>query len=302
MLRAMTYSIVAREAESGYLGVAVQSHYFSVGSIVTWAESGVGAVATQSIANPDYGPRGLALMRDGRDAAAALAALVAEDAGREVRQVAMIDARGSVAAHTGDHCIAAAGHLIGDGFSVQANMMVGDSVVPAMYAGYVGAGGDLADRMLAALDAAQAAGGDVRGQQSAAMLIVRGARSERPWRDVVLELRVEDHPRPLDELRRLLDMKRAYASVDAGDEALGAGDVERAMSHYQQALDLAPDNEELQFWAAVSLFKQARETEATDLFRRAFAKHPQLADLVPRVVHLGLVRAEDVERIVSLRP
>jgi len=298
----MTYSIVAREAESGYLGVAVQSHYFSVGSIVTWAESGAGAVATQSIANPDYGPRGLALMRDGRGAAEVLATLVAEDAGREVRQVAMIDARGGVAAHTGDHCIAAAGHLIGDGFSVQANMMVDDSVVPAMYAGYARAGGDLADRMLAALDAAQAAGGDVRGQQSAAMLIVRDARSERPWRDVLLELRVEDHPRPLDELRRLLDMKRAYASVDAGDEALGAGDVERAMSHYQQALDLAPDNEELQFWAAVSLFKQARETEATDLFRRAFAKHPQLADLVPRVVHLGLVRAEDVERIVSLRP
>ena len=297
----MTYSIVARDAQTGELGVAVQSRYFSVGSIVTWAEAGVGAVATQSMANPDYGPRGIALMREGASAPDALDALVREDNGRHVRQVAMVDATGTAAAHTGKNCIAAAGQIVGDGFSVQANMMVDDSICPAMHGAYIGAKGDLADRMLAALDAAQAAGGDIRGQQSAAMLIVGAERDERPWRGVVLELRIEDHARPLDELRRLLRLKRAYALVDDGDEAMASGDLETAMRQYDRALEFAPDHDELQFWAGLALYKQGRIDEAEPLLRAAFATNPPMADLVERVVHLGVIDRDDVARIVALR-
>jgi uncharacterized Ntn-hydrolase superfamily protein len=297
----MTYSIVARDRLTGEIGVAVQSHYFSVGSVVTWAEAGVGAVATQSLVNVDYGPQGVALMRDGRSATEALAALVQADDGRDVRQVAMIDAQGNVAAHTGPHCIAAAGQIVGDGFSVQANMMTDETIWPAMRDAYLATDGDLGDRMLAALDAAQAAGGDIRGQQSAAVLIVQGDRHEKPWRGIVLELRVEDHPQPLDELRRLLRLKRAYAMTDAGDEAVGTGDVDGAMERYRAALELAPDNDELQFWAALALYRQDRRDEAERLFRAAFAANPPLADLVERVVHLGIVRQEDVPAIVAFR-
>jgi uncharacterized Ntn-hydrolase superfamily protein len=297
----MTYSIVARDPTSGRLGVAVQSRYFSVGSVVTWAEAGVGAVATQSMANPDYGPQGIALMRAGRSASDALAELVAADDGRELRQVAMIDAAGNAAAHTGKLCIAASGHIVGDGFSVQANMMVDDSIWPAMHRAYTSADGDLADRLLAALDAAQAAGGDIRGQQSAAMLIVEGERNEKPWRGVVTDLRVEDHLQPLEEIRRLLRLSRAYRMTDAGDEAVAAGSIDRARTRYERALELAPENDELQFWAAVGLFRQGQVDEASALFRRCFAQNAGMADLVPRLVPLGLVRAEDVGRITALR-
>ncbi len=295
----MTYSIVARDAETGQMGVAVQSRYFSVGSVVTWAEAGVGAVATQSIANPDYGPRGIALMRTGLSAAQALAALVENDSGRDVRQVAMVDANGVVSAHTGSRCIAAAGQIVGDGFSVQANMMVDDTIWPAMHAAYTSATGNLADRLLAALDAAQAAGGDIRGQQSAALLVVEGERSAKPWRGVVAELRVEDHAAPLTELRRLLRLQRAYKLVDAADDDAGHGRLDEAMARYQQAFALAPDHDELQFWAAIALFRQGREDDAIALFRKAFAQNPAMARLVPRLVPLGLVREDAVARITD---
>jgi uncharacterized Ntn-hydrolase superfamily protein len=295
----MTYSIVARDPGTGRMGVAVQSHYFSVGS-VCWGEAGVGVVATQAMANPDYGPQGVALMREGRTAAEALAALLAQDDGRELRQVAMLDASGLAVAHTGKLCIEAAGHIVGDNFAVQANMMVDDTIWSAMHAAYRAADGDLADRMLAALDAAQAAGGDIRGQQSAAMLVVEGERTDRPWR-AMAELRVEDHERPLDELRRLLRLSRAYRQADAGDEAAGAGEIEEARRRYGRALELAPENAELQFWAGITLFRQGEHDEAAAILRRTFALSPPLADLVPRLVPLGLVRAEDVGPIVALR-
>jgi uncharacterized Ntn-hydrolase superfamily protein len=295
----MTYSIVARDPETGRMGVAVQSHYFSVGS-VCWGEAGIGVVATQAMGNPDYGAQGVALMREGRTSAEALAELLAADDGRELRQVAMIDATGHAVVHTGKLCIEAAGHIVGDGFTVQANMMVDDTVWPAMERAYTAAEGDLADRMLAALDAAQAAGGDIRGQQSAAMLVVEGVRSDKPWR-AMAELRVEDHERPLDELRRLLRLKRAYAIADAGDDAAGAGEIAKARARYERALELAPENAEIQFWAGITLFRQGEEGEAGAALRRAFALAPSFADLVPRLVPLGLVRAKDVERIVALR-
>jgi uncharacterized Ntn-hydrolase superfamily protein len=296
----VTYSIVARDLETGRMGVAVQSHYFSVGG-VCWGEAGVGAVATQAMANPDYGPMGVALMREGRTAAEALAALLAQDDGRELRQVAMIDARGGVAVHTGKLCIEAAGHTIGDNFAVQANMMADGSIWPAMERAYTAASGDLADRILAALDAAQAAGGDIRGQQSAAMLVVGGERSDKPWRHAA-ELRVEDHDRPLDELRRLLRLSRAYRNADAGDDAAGAGEIEKARARYARALELAPENAELQFWAGITLFRQGEVEQAADILRGAFALSPPLLALVPRLVPLGLVKVEDVDRIAALRP
>ena len=189
-----TFSIVARDPDTGELGVAVQSHYFSVGPTVAWAEAGVGAVATQSLVEVSYGPRGLELMRQGRSASDALPDLLAKDEQRDVRQVAMVDAKGSVAAWTGPKCIEYAGGETGEGFSVQANLMGSAQVWPAMARAYREAKGDLADRLIAAIEAGQKAGGDIRGQQSAAIVVVRGTSSGQPWKDRLFDLRVEDSP------------------------------------------------------------------------------------------------------------
>lgn len=298
----MTYSIVARDPATGQFGVAVESRYFSTGSVVTWAEAGVGAVATQAMAKVDYGPEALALMRAGRGAQEALDALVAADDGRALRQVAVIGATGSAAAHTGALCIADAGHSIGDGFSVQANMMANERVWPAMLDAYERAGGDLADRMLAALDAAQAAGGDIRGQQSAALLVVGGARSDAPWRGREIELRVEDHPRPLDELRRLLGLHRAYRLSDEGEAAIIAGDLAKAREMFGRAFALAPEDEQLRFFTGLALLRAGDVAEGERLLRSAFTTAPGFADLVPRLVPLGLVSPGAAARIETLRP
>ena len=236
---AHTFSIVARDPQSGEMGVAVQSHWFSVGSVVAWAEAGVGAVATQSLVEISYGPLGVALMRAGKSAPEALAALLATDEGRELRQVAMVDREGRVAVHTGERCIAEAGHEAGEGFSVQANMMASPDVWPAMAHTYREAQGDLAERMLTALEAGQAAGGDVRGQQSASILVVKSASTGRPWTDTVMDLRVEDHPQPIRELRRLMRLHRAYQHSNRGDDLLGAGEVEDALHEYRAAAEIA---------------------------------------------------------------
>ncbi|HID88840.1 MAG TPA: DUF1028 domain-containing protein [Anaerolineae bacterium] len=287
---AHTFSIVARDPETGELGVAVQSHWFSVGSVVTWAEAGVGAVATQSLVEVSYGPLGLALMRAGKSAGEALAALLAADEGRDLRQVAMVDAQGRVAVHTGSRCIAEAGHAVGPGFSVQANMMITGEVWPAMADAYESAEGDLAERLLVALEAGQAAGGDIRGQQSAAILIVGGTSTGRPWADTVMDLRVEDHPEPIRELRRLVQIHRAYQHMNRGDERLGEGKVEEALEEYRTAAALAPHIEELPFWQAVTLADLGRLEEALPLFGRVFAVNPAWADLVRRLPASGLLR------------
>src|SRR5581483_4312343 len=245
-----TYSIVARDPKTGELGVAVQSHWFSVGAIVTWAEGGVGVVATQANAEPGYGPRALALLRAGKSAREALDELLAKDPEREVRQVAIVDARGTVAAHTGKQTIAFAGHQTGAGYSAQANIMADAKVWPAMARAFESASGPLAERLLAALDAAQAAGGDIRGQQSAALLIVGPERSDEPWRSVRLNLRVDDSPRPLVELRRLYGIARAYNRANDGDALTAARKFPEAAAAYLDAARLAPDNDELQAWAA----------------------------------------------------
>jgi len=289
---AHTFSIVARDRATGQLGVAVQSHWFSVGREVCWAEPGVGAVATQSLVEVSYGPLGLAGMRRGLTASQALAELLAADEGRELRQVAMVDARGHVAVHTGRQCMADAGHELGATFSVQANIMANPRVWPAMANAYRVARGELAERLLEALDAAQAAGGDLRGRQSAALLVVGGERCVEPWSGVLVELRVEDHPQPLVELRRLLTLHRAYEHMNAGDDLLGQKRVEEALIEYRCAAQMAPQISEMPFWHAVTLADLGRVEEALPLFREVFARDPNLATLLERLPAAGLLRAD----------
>ncbi|HZW54064.1 MAG TPA: DUF1028 domain-containing protein [Candidatus Elarobacter sp.] len=286
----MTYSIVARDASTGELGVAVQSHWFSVGSVVTWAEAGAGAVATQSFAEPAYGPKGLALMRLGVDAQAALTALVSADELRARRQVAFVDANGAVAVHTGDQCIAAAGHAIAEGVSTQANMMRNDRVWPAMLEAYHTSSGDLAERLLTSLDAAETAGGDVRGRQSAAMIVVAGASSGQPWRDRRFDLRVEDSADPLGELRRLVTINRGYHRMDIAEEREVAGDVAGALAEYEAARVFLSGNDEATFWSAVLMADAGRVDEARALFDEITAREPGWAELVRRLPDTGLLR------------
>src|SRR6185503_11298576 len=241
-----TYSIVARDPSTGELGVAVQSHWFSVGSNVSWAEAGVGAVATQSFIDPAYGPLGLQLMRAGRSAPDALKALLAGDAQRDVRQAGMVDAQGRAATHTGALCIPAAGGQEGKEYVVQANLMDKPTVWPAMARAYEAAKGDLADRLLAALDAAEAEGGDIRGRQSAAIVVVKAKSSGRPWADRVFDLRVEDNAAPLVELRRLVKLQRAYNHMTAGDDCVA--DWPCAEREYGAARTLEPQHAEMAFW------------------------------------------------------
>jgi uncharacterized Ntn-hydrolase superfamily protein len=296
-----TFSIVARDPATGEMGVAVQSHWFSVGSIVTWAEAGVGAVATQSFVDPSYGREGLELMRGGTGAEDALKTLLAKDEGRDVRQVAMLDARGRVAAHTGAKCIEAAGHHVGRGYSVQANLMSNARVWPAMARAFETAKGDLADRMLAALDAAQRAGGDIRGKQSAALVIVKAESSGKPWTDRLFDLRVDDHPEPLKELRRLVTLQRAYNHMNAGDAAVERKDNEAALREYSAAQRLVPDNLEMAYWHAVALVNMNRTDEALPIFRRIFAADPNYRTLTPRLVKSGILPDDRklIDRITS---
>lgn len=294
-----TYSIVARDATSGQLGVAVQSHWFSVGSLVSWAEPGVGAVATQSFVDPNYGPLGLQLMRAGKSASEALAALLAIDENANVRQVGMIDANGVVANHTGQMSIDAHCDSAGEGFTVQANLMGQATVCDAMVEAYTKAEGDLAERLMLALEAAEAEGGDIRGKQSAAILVVNGDRSLPPWGGRVIDLRVEDHADPLLEMRRLLTLARAYNLMNEGDGYMADGDVEAAVAAYSAAEAIAPDSHEMIFWHAATLAGAGRVDESLPLFEKAFAMWPQWRELVTRLPASGLL-PDDPEVIAKI--
>lgn len=289
----MTYSIVARDPETGRLGVAVQSHWFSVGSVVSWAEAGVGAVATQSFAERSYGPLGLELMRRGRSAADALETLVRADADRAVRQVAFVDVQGGVGVHTGDDCIREFGHETGDGFSVQANMMARDTVWQAMAGAYRGAHGDLPDRLLAALAAGQGEGGDIRGMQSAAILVVAAEPTGTEWGDRPLDLRVEDHATPVDELARLVRLWRAYGHAERAEELELAHDLDGAMRERSASLEIQPDHPELAFWAAVAMAQAGRLDDARRTIAVAHAAGPGWAELLRRVVADGQVELDE---------
>jgi uncharacterized Ntn-hydrolase superfamily protein len=301
---AHTYSIVARDPVTGDFGVAVQSHWYQVGVVVPWAEAGVGAVATQSFVKVDYGPRGLELMRQGKPPQEALDQLLAQDPEKDVRQVAMVDSQGRVAVWTGPRCIAAAGHQTGKGYSVQANLMDKPTVWPAMARAYEAAKGDLADRLLAALEAAQGEGGDIRGRQSAALVVVKARSSGEPWHDRLVDLRVDDHPEPVAELRRLLDLHRAYGEMNQGDDAVAKNDFQGALGHYTRASGLAPEIVELPFWQAVTLFVAGQEDKALAIFRDVFAREPRWARLVPRLPASGLLPDDPkkIEKILAVGP
>jgi uncharacterized Ntn-hydrolase superfamily protein len=288
----LTYSIVARDKKTGEFGVAVQSHYFQVSPAVPWALAGVGAVATQSMVNISYGPLGLELMQAGYPAEQALKALTSGDPEAESRQCAIVDAAGNVAAHTGTKCIPAAGHSTGDGFSCQANLMEKDTVWDAMAAAYISTDAPLAERMMAALDAAEAEGGDIRGKQSAAMLVVAAKGTGRPWEDRIIDLRVEDAAEPLLELRRLLRIKRAYMAAEDADRLEASGDLVAAGAKLREAIAIAPELEELRFWAGIT-FAQGGDLDAgCELIADAVRKDSRWLETIHRLVMVDRLSQE----------
>jgi uncharacterized Ntn-hydrolase superfamily protein len=283
----VTYSIVARDPRTGDLGVAVQSHWFAAG-IVCWARAGVGAVATQATALIDHGPLALDALAAGEDAAGALRIRLEADDDREVRQVAVVDRAGGVAVHTGASCIPEAGHRAGDGYACEANMMWRDTVWGAMADAFEVAEGDLAERLLRALEAGEGEGGDVRGRQAARLLVVRAEATDRPWEDVLVDLRVDDHPEPLPELRRLLGLKRAYDRLETAEALELLHDFDGAFGERRAALEAVPGAAEIAFWTAVSLASAGRADEARETAAVAFAEYPGWEELLRRLAARGL--------------
>jgi len=297
-----TYSIVALDKDNNQLGVAVQSHWFAVGAVCPWILPGIGAIATQSIADPGYGPKGFDLLKKGKTVQEALDELLSADDSRDLRQVAIVDASGNVATHTGLLCIAEAGHETGDCFSVQANMMLNTKVWPAMAKAFRGSEGPLADRMMTALFAAQKAGGDIRGKQSTSLLIANNMMDDTPWKHIVVDLRVDDHPDPLKELDRLLKVQYAYELMNEGDNLLAKGLTVEAGQKYDQASSYAPEIEEIPFWQAVTLADSGKVNEALPIFKKVFEINPNWAILVQRLPASGLLTkdAEVMRKILSI--
>jgi len=292
----VTYSIVALDERTGELGVAVQTRWLAVGSLVPWLRPGVGAIATQSFVDTRYGFEGIQLLAAGRSPEAALAELVAADKDPGVRQVGIVDAAGRATAHTGADCVAAAGHVTGRGVSVQANMMERPTVWPAMLATFESAGGDLADRLVAALRAAEAEGGDVRGRQSAAIVVVPGRPDAHPW-DIRYDIRVDDARAPLDELERLLALNRAYEALDAGFEALAVGESSPALAFFEQAAALAPEDDQVRLWQSLAVFDSGDEERGRRLYRSALEVEPRAAEHLRRF--LAARQLPGKERLVA---
>ncbi len=298
-----TYSIVAYDQDTGEFGVAVQSHWFSVGSLVPWAKAGVGAVATQSFVKVEYGPEGLALMEEGKSAKEALEILIAKDKGEAVRQVAMIDSKSRVAVHTGKNCIYAAGHKVGKNYSVQANLMEKESVWTAMAMAFEITKGDLSEKMMASLEAAEKEGGDIRGKQSAAMLIVSGEPTGISWKDVVMDIRIDDNPDPLKELKRLIRIHKAYQCANKGDHYLEIGEINNALVEYDKASVLYPENPELPYWLAITLAGIGNLEKALPIFSKVFKEEPRLKLMTPRLVNVGLLPDDKdiLEKIMEVK-
>ncbi|HEX6913635.1 MAG TPA: DUF1028 domain-containing protein [Chitinophagaceae bacterium] len=291
-----TFSIVARDSATGEMAVAVQSHWFSVGTAVSWGEAGVGVVATQSFVDKSYGPKALALIKQGLTAGEALDSLKHADPGVDVRQVAIIDYRGNVAAHTGTKCIQYASHITGNDFSVQSNMMLGPKVCESMAAAFrQSTGKPLPERLLLALEAAQKAGGDIRGMQSAAMIVVPGTPNNQPWNDKLVDLRVDDHTQPIKELKRLYSVHVAYQHMNNGDLAVEKNDMELAMREYNAAMKMFPANLEMQFWTAVTLANTGNTEKAIPMFRKIFAKDNNWKELAKRLPAVGLLKLESAD-------
>jgi uncharacterized Ntn-hydrolase superfamily protein len=293
---AHTYSIVARDSITGEVAVAVQSHWFSVGTAVSWAEAGVGAVATQSFTNKSFGPRGLALMKAGLSPQVALDSLLSDDEGKAFRQVALINTKGQVASHTGKKCIDMAGHANGKNFSVQANMMLNDKVVPDMEAAWKQNNTlPLAERMVKVLAAAQAAGGDIRGKQSAALLVVAPKATDAPWNDTLIDLRVDDAENPVAEIGRLLTVQRAYGFMNAGDLFVEKGEMKHAMECYNAAMKMFPKNLEMQYWTAITLANDGDIDQGAKMLQAIYAKDANWRKLTLRLPKVGLLNVTQDE-------
>jgi len=291
---AHTYSIVAIDPISGDLAVSVQSHWFDVGNVVSWAEAGVGVVATQSFVNKSFGIRGLELLKEGKTPQEALDILLETDEGREVRQVSILDRNGDIATHTGTKCIKYAGHIIGDDYSVQANMMLNDQVWPEMAAAFrLNNELPLPERMVAVLKAAQKAGGDIRGKQSAALIVVSGEKPENEWDEPKIRLTVHDHKKPVEELDRLLKVYRAYEHMNNGDLALEKGQMREAMEEYGAAQKIFPDNLEMAYWTGITLINNGQLEKGKKVLRRVFAKDENWKELTSRLPEVDLLNVED---------
>lgn len=297
-----TYSIVARDSITGEMGVAVQSHWFSVGSVVTYGKAGVGVVATQSLVNPSYGPKGLVLMEQGLSPQQALDVLLKNDSGEMYRQVAFLDSNGNVATHTGNSCIAEAGHKQGVNFSVQANMMLNATVWDAMANAFENTKGSLSERMLSALKAAELEKGDIRGKQSAAILIVKGETTGNSWEDTIMDLRVEDHETPIKELERLIKIHQAYDFMNKGDLAMEAGDNKKAETLYLNAQKLFPENLEMQYWYAINLLNNKDFEKARPILTTIFKTDQNWKLLIPRLVDskLLVISKEELAAVMKL--
>lgn len=298
---AHTYSIVARDPNTGEMGVAVQSHWFSVGSIVSWGEAGVGVVATQSFVNPSFGQRGLEMLKQGMTAQEVVDLLIASDEGRDFRQLAIVDAKGNSAAYTGSKCIPEAGHIVGDNYCVQANLMLSNLVWSEMSKAFESSDGPLAERLIAALEAAQNVGGDIRGQQSAAILVVKAKATGKLWEDRYIDLRVEDHPEPVNEIKRLLKVFRAYEHMNNGDLAVEKNDMKLAMEHYSAAMKMFPENLEMKYWTAVTLVNNGQINKALPLFREIFSADDNWRKLTPRLIKVGMLNAnaDTLKKIIN---
>lgn len=290
---AHTFSIVARDPETGEMGVAVQSHWFSVGSLVAWGEAGVGVVATQSFVNPSFGQRGLELLKKGMTAQEVVDLLISKDEGRDVRQLAIVDSKGNSASYTGSKCIEAAGNIVGDGYSVQANMMLNNTVWGAMSKAFENSKGPLAERLITTLEAAQNAGGDIRGQQSACLLVVRGNATGNLWEDRLIDLRVEDNPQPITEIKRLLNVYRAYEHMNKGDLAVEKNDMKLAMDEYNTAMKMFPENLEMKYWTAVTLANTGEIEKALPMFKEIFSKDANWKELTKRLPAVGLLSVDE---------
>jgi uncharacterized Ntn-hydrolase superfamily protein len=300
---AHTYSVIARDPESGEIGGAVQSHWFNVGALVLWGEAGTGMIATQSFVNVSFCLRGLELLRAGLTPKQVVDSLINSDEGRDGRQLAVMDANGNTYSYTGKYCVEGAGDLHGQNYSVQANLMANNKIWPAMEKAFKETKAPLAEKLIAVLEAAQKEGGDIRGKQAAALIVYKEKSSGKPWDDKLIDLRVEDNPNPVEELSRLLKVHRAYDHMNNGDLATEKGDITTALKEYSTAEEMFPDNEEMKFWHAVMLFNSNKKEDSYKLFSKVFQMNANYRTLIPRLVNSKLLNAnqEEIDKLTNLR-
>jgi uncharacterized Ntn-hydrolase superfamily protein len=283
-----TYSIVGYDPSTSELGVAVQSRYFSVGSVVPWAKANVGAIATQALPNISYGPHGLKLMKEGSTVEEVIEKLTSVDKGRESRQIGIVDAKGNAAAFTGANCLEWAGSKVGKFCSAQGNILVGKEVVGNMVEAFESTKGDLADRLVVALEAGEKAGGDVRGRQSAALLVVRENAGPFGYGDRFIELRVEDNLEPVAELKRLLRIDHVFTLISKADSKFEEDDLKGALLSIREALNIDPNNDEAYFTLGSFYWRIGRTDEAVKNFKKALSLNPKLTVYFTQFPKLGI--------------